>query len=102
MLEGKTLEHKREDLKGLALVLIHLKNPHTILEDGRTHINNPKDVSPEACEFIDMTKSATYRELFQVSLVSLSYGKANLAKRLQVRLSPESPSRTSSMVFEAS
>jgi hypothetical protein len=68
MLQGKSLEHKREDLQGLALVLIHLKNPHTILEDGRTHVNNPRNVSREACEFIEMTKSATYRELFQVCL----------------------------------
>ncbi|OKL55301.1 hypothetical protein UA08_09460 [Talaromyces atroroseus] len=81
MLQGKTLEHKREDLKGLALVLIHLKNPHTILEDGRTHVNNPRDVSREAYEFIDMTKSATYRELFQkfLHIVIMDTSSSDLA-----------------------
>ena len=99
MLQGKSLEHKRGDLQGLALVLIHLKNPHTILEDGRMHVNNPRDVSREAREFVEMTKSATYRELFQVSSFS---GRRTVTNRQQVRFSPESPSGTSSVVFKAS
>ncbi|EED20071.1 hypothetical protein TSTA_033180 [Talaromyces stipitatus ATCC 10500] len=62
-----------EDKGGYPRLRPGAKGPYDILlrkpavTDGRMHVNDPRDVSREACKYIEMTKSATYRELFQVN-----------------------------------
>ena len=58
-------------------------------------------MSREACEFVDMSASATYRELFEVSTVAV-FGYRNLTNPGLVRFHLESPPGTSSVVPETS
>jgi hypothetical protein len=70
MLLGNSLEGKRDDLKSVGLIAIHLQNPSTILEDDRILLHNPQNMTEQAKSFIEMTPTATYTELFQVGLPS--------------------------------
>jgi hypothetical protein len=70
MLSGNSLEGKREDLKSVGLIAIHLQNPSSILEDHRRLLHNPHNMTGHAQKFIEMIPTATYKELFDVSTLN--------------------------------
>lgn len=66
MLENQTLGTKREDLKHVGLLVIHLKEPATILEDKARLIYHPQHVSEYAKSFVEEVHTALYKDLFKV------------------------------------
>ncbi|KAE8371412.1 hypothetical protein BDV26DRAFT_298818 [Aspergillus bertholletiae] len=71
LLVNGSLEGKREDIKDVGLLVIHLNDPATILEDRKLHLYNPVNVSKRARSFIEDLHSATCGQLLQAQQCSL-------------------------------
>jgi hypothetical protein len=66
LLEHQSLKGRRDDIKSVGLFVVHLKEPATILEDKRTHLYNPQNISNQAKGFIEEAHTASCKLLLQV------------------------------------
>ncbi|KAF4182506.1 hypothetical protein CNMCM8694_006750 [Aspergillus lentulus] len=65
LLEHQSLKGRRDDIKSVGLFVVYLKEPATILEDQRTHLYNPQNVSNQAKGFIEDAHTASCKILLQ-------------------------------------
>jgi hypothetical protein len=91
MLNNNTLKDKREDIKSVGLLIIHLNEPATILEDKKLHLYNPKNVSKHARRFIEEIHTAPYEILLKVSYIDHLLRYNQLKVLLARILTPSNP-----------
>ncbi|KAE8371167.1 hypothetical protein BDV26DRAFT_276657 [Aspergillus bertholletiae] len=72
LLQNDGLRHKRTDIENVGLMVIHLKEPATILEDRRLHLFNPQNISDSGKHFVEETRSAPCHVLLKHEYLSLA------------------------------